>query len=317
VCQRGAVVDALARSIVDKFSRGLLYLHETAGTITLSIPLARWGDSYESKDSMTTHTAPESYAQLTRYAFDHVKKSWIFGAREASNIAYFAMGAATPALSVVSENVEDGTFFARAEIFDLQEQAELMVALTPGELRVGITLSDSLAYVHGVRDAVSESFDGKPAQMIRMLANGRVMWDHFFNEDPFSAEWIARASNGDAVSRHLLAVRLRYIVETRWRTAMDALVGIGGIGPKGAKRYSLVTTTHVDLGQMCRRLGVIVLDGPRRFAVSDAVEWTFVLIAPEEAAQEMLSTIRQTDPKAALEPLTSCAGSPGIYAGEG
>lgn len=241
------------------------------------------------------------YTQLTRYAFDHVKNSWIFGPKEASDMAYFAMGAATPALSVVSENLEDGTFFARAEIFDLQEQAELMVALTPGELRVGITLSESLAYVHGVRDAISEGFDGKPAQMIRLLANGRVMWDHFFHDDPFSAEWIARASNGDAVSLHLLAVRLRYIIETRWRTAMDALVGIGGIGPKGAKRYSLVTSAQVDLGEICRRLGVIVLDGPRRFVVSGRVEWASLLVAPEEVAQAMLSIIQQTDPGAALE----------------
>jgi hypothetical protein len=251
---------------------------------------------------MTTPIA--RHAQAVSYAFTYVKESWIFASKGGGNAAYFAMGAATPALAVLSENHEDGTLYARASIFDLQEQADLMVALTPGELRIGIMLSEAMAYAAPeLREAISTGYDGDQARLVRTLANGRVMWDHFFHDDPFSAEWMAKAIDGDSTKLHLMAVRLRYIIETRWRTAMDALVGVGGIRPQGCGKYSLAARRQVDLADLCSRFGVIVLDGPRRFDMSGQTEWMSLLVVPGNAIQALQADVKNIDPDAVLKPV--------------
>jgi len=244
---------------------------------------------------------PNIYSRVTRYVFEHVKKSWIFCNGHGGDVSYFTMGAATPPLCIIYENHENGVMHARAEIFDLQEQADIMVSLMPGELRVGIVLSGALAYSPGVYDAISKGYDGKPVHIVRTLANGRVMWDHFFYDDPFSAEWMALACNGDATKLHLMAVRLRYIIETRWRTAMDALVGLGGVLPRGAKKYSLVSGKKIDVEDICNRFGVIVLDGPRQFSISGQDRWMYMLVVTEEGKPALLDYIKHIDPNATLE----------------
>jgi hypothetical protein len=129
------------------------------------------------------------------------------------------------------------------------------------------------------------------------------MWDHFFHDDPFSAEWMAEVIDGDATKLHLMAARLRFIIETRWRTAMDALVGVGGIRPKGCGKYSLTAKRQVDLADLCSRFGVIVLDGPRRFDISGEAEWLSLLVAPDNAIQALLSAVLGIDPDAVLKPV--------------
>jgi hypothetical protein len=251
-------------------------------------------------------TSPvDRYTQAVRYAFAYVQESWIFASKGGVGVAsYFSMGAATPALTLLSENYEDGTLYARASIFDLQEQADLMVALTPGELRVGLMLSEAMAYAAPeLPEAISTGYDGNPARLVRTLANGRMMWDHFFHDAPFSAKWMAKAVDGDHTKLHLMAVRLRYIIETRWRTAMDALVGVGGIRPQGCGKYSLAARRQVDLADLCSRFGVIVLDGPRRFDMSGQTEWMSLLVVPGNAIQALQADVKNIDPDAVLKPV--------------
>jgi hypothetical protein len=164
---------------------------------------------------------------------------------------------ATPKISTV-EMIET-SWVGQAHIPGHREAVTLSVALTPGEVRIGMILPHSIVQSDGndLRDSISMALGPHRADVIAVRPGGHLLFDWHFHESPFTPEWIAQAMRSQA-HLDILAHRLNYLTATIWRGVIEVIATAGRFDLS----HDLLITTAQELPtlQVVREIPCVVYD---------------------------------------------------------
>lgn len=172
---------------------------------------------------MTTLKSLSSTLESVFRAIDHrVEERW-----DAGDLSQgFWRSGAIPKLTPVDTLREYGFWQARG-MLEKEMIGQVSVALFGGHTRMGLFLPNRLLEGFSLSgelltDAVSKAHDGQPANIIRRVG-GDTMFDRFFTEAPFSAEWLLRCTR-DELAKEILVQHLSWRVINLWESALRTLI---------------------------------------------------------------------------------------------
>lgn len=150
-----------------------------------------------------------------------------------SNASFWSVGNSSVLQSfIIKETIPElGSWYAESKLPEVgdDEYGGISVAVTPGEVRVGLILPSSYVspdfYSTGIRneEIMAKAFNGHRCDKSMRLSDTHWLFDHFFNTDPFSAQWMFEAHT-DSRKFQSVSVRLSYIILTCWKSALQAIV---------------------------------------------------------------------------------------------
>ncbi len=152
-----------------------------------------------------------------------------------------------PKLAPIASLRAHGLWMAEGDLSPFGEgyMGTISISLTPGETRIGVFLPEALVNDHrtNLRSGLDTAYDNRPADICRQIGD-KYLFDRFFRNAPFSAEWLSRAAKGQdescvlTVEGEILAITIANTVSVLWESVCRVLLSCEN---NGLLEYSLYT----------------------------------------------------------------------------
>ncbi len=187
------------------------------------------------------------------------------------DVSIWSLAAATPKL--VTQEMAWASWVLRANLPGHAGHAAMSVAMTAGEVRVGIMLPKTAVTfsAQNLHDAINRIYDGSGAAVSRTLPGGGVLLDWQFHDAPFTADWMLRAQE-DERYRNAIVHRLTYIMATIWRGSVEVIATAGRFDL--ANDLFVVTNQAINTSDLAKQVPCVVYDTMYQ---SESGQWLTIL----------------------------------------